>query len=142
MEHESENSSNEHFAPDYFSKCGRYVLELLHRGKYPRISGIAENRWLFQFPGVPTRLNFYRRCRRRRLLRSRRRWFAADHFSRYGVTGLYFQEEWLRASRFSPVIFPFVLSFPLCRPFDFVGSHTLSHWVAVPSERNRTERIK
>lgn len=85
---------------NYFSKCSRSDSRLSFLPRPFRVEA-SRGRWLFQFPGVPTRLNFYRRRRRRR--QRRRRWLAADHFARYRVTGLCLR-KWLRASRFFSVM--------------------------------------
>lgn len=85
---------------NYFSKCSRSDSRLSFLPRPFRVEA-SRGRWLFQFPGVPTRLNFYRRRRRRR--RRGRRWLAADHFARYRVTGLCLR-KWLRASRFFSVM--------------------------------------
>lgn len=94
---------------NYFSKCSRSDSRLSFLPRPFRVEA-SRGRWLFQFPGVPTRLNFYRRRRRRR----RRRRLAADHFARYRVTGLCLR-KWLRASRFFSVMllssFPIMFSF-------------------------------
>lgn len=96
---------------NYFSKCSRSDSRLSFLPRPFRVEA-SRGRWLFQFPGVPTRLNFYRRRRRRR----RRRRLAADHFARYRVTGLCLR-KWLRASRFFSVMlpspFPTMFSFSL-----------------------------
>lgn len=87
---------------NYFSKCSRSDSRFSFLPRPFRVEA-SRGRWLFQFPGVPTRLNFYRRRRRR---------LAADHFARYRVTGLCLR-KWLRASRFFSVMLlsPFSIMF-------------------------------
>lgn len=121
---------------NYFSKCSRSDSRLSFLPRPFRVEA-SRGRWLFQFPGVPTRLNFYRRRRRRR--QRRRRWLAADHFARYRVTGLCLR-KWLRASRFFSVMlslrsrrrFLSLLSFHV-PTFSFVSLLSLALSLAFPS---------
>jgi len=131
---------------NYFSKCCRSDSRLSFLPRSFRVEA-SRGRWLFQFPGVPTRLNFYRLQQRRR--RRRRRWLAADHFARYRVTGLCLR-KWLRASRFFSVMLPLrsrgnvlflslvsALCFPLS-PSLFVSIFSLP--ALLPSRNHRSVR--
>lgn len=88
-------------------RTGRSILERELENRWRISRGLS----LSQFPGVPTRLNFYR-CRS---TPSSYFWLVVDgwrpdRFDRYRVTGLC-SREWPRASRF-PLPFPYIFSFP------------------------------
>lgn len=88
-------------------RTGRSILERELENRWRISRGLS----LSQFPGVPTRLNFYR-CRS---TPSSYFWLVVDgwrpdRFDRYRVTGLC-SREWPRASRF-PLPFPYIFPFP------------------------------